>query len=212
VLRDVGIENCCVIPHGVNSQLFKRKERALHDGKLTLGVASKRYGHFVKGEKYWYEMLHSLDPGLFKFVLVGENRCQDEPILKKFGFDSVVFDNLPYVLYPSFYDEIDLLCVFSVAEGGPANIPEAIQCGVPILGRDVGMIPDAISEGNGILLPESPIEAGRLLNSLTQESKDVLNSLFKAASSIPLPLTWQEVVDGYVKVYRNVANKTTVIS
>lgn len=67
----------------------------------------------------------------------------------------VWIENLPNEKVGEFLQELDVLCVPSqVSETGPFVVYEALAQGIPVLGSDLGGIPELIAEGkNGWLFP-----------------------------------------------------------
>jgi len=54
--------------------------------------------------------------------------------------------------YPALYNRMDCVIITSKMEGGPTCVTEALSCGRPIVGTDVGMVHDLITNGiNGYI-------------------------------------------------------------
>jgi len=199
------ITNTIVIPHGVDKSIFSFKKR-IYDkkNKFVIGIFSKRYARRVKGEAYLYEISKRLNPNLIKFVLVGEGRTEDKIKLDSFGFEVKVYEDLPYILFNSLYHSIDALLVASLFEGGPANIPEAIYTGTPILGRKIAMIKDMLVEGgNGYFLTGNYNEDSNLINNLIENKNGFYSKLYKNRYENSI-LDWKEVVDRHLEAYMRV--------
>jgi glycosyltransferase involved in cell wall biosynthesis len=207
-LNDYGFAKTCLIPHGVDERLFcSRRKRGVTNGPYRIGILSKRYPNLVKGEKYLAELLHYLPHDAFRFVLVGAGRARDDALFQRCNVECEIYEYLPYKLFPALYDSLDFLGVFSVLEGGPANLPEAVASGVPILARPVGAVPDVLQDGyNGLLLPDSPLKAAALLQDLCANVNGICGTLFENAFQQPDPISWREVVNRYAAVYRTLAS------
>lgn len=81
-----------------------------------------------------------------------------EDILKPLKDIHVVFKGFfPNEEILRFYKENNPSCFIttSLTEGSPVSMQEAIACGIPVIGTDVGGIYEMI-DGNGCLLPEDP--------------------------------------------------------
>jgi glycosyltransferase involved in cell wall biosynthesis len=206
ILNENGINCTCVIPHGVNEKLFHRKKRrVVKDGAYRLGILSKRYGNSVKGEKWLLEVFEWLPKDSFRLVLVGQTRSRDAAAFERCQVECEIYDHLPYRLYPALYDSLDFLGIASVLEGGPANVPEAIATGTPILSRKVGFVPDLIHDGEtGLLLPHEPADAARMLQEVCENKGGICERLFEGAYNQPPPPTWREIVGFYKTVLQAV--------
>ncbi|MGL6349559.1 MAG: glycosyltransferase, partial [Aeromonas sp.] len=146
ILASHDIYNTVVIPHGYNSRLIKPNLNSPRhrNGKIQIGIISRRYPRKVKGEAYILELLKRLDPEHFSFVLIGGDRLITSKYLQKMGFESTCFENAPYSVIADAYQTIDLLLMTSRYEGGPANIPEAVAAAVPIYCNPIGMAKDFV--------------------------------------------------------------------
>jgi len=199
-----GITNTIIIPHGVDKNIFSFKKR-IYDkkNKFSIGIVSKRYARRVKGEAYLYEVSKRLNPSLIKFILVGEGRTEDKIKLDNLGFEVKVYEELPYNLFNSLYHSINVLLVASLFEGGPANIPEAIYTGTPILGRKIAMIKDMLIEGgNGYFLTGDYNEDSQLINDLVNDTNNFYTNLYK--NRYKNILDWEEIVDRHLEAYMRI--------
>ncbi len=206
ILDNNDIKNSCVIPHGYNDDIFLPELKKIRvNDKLTLSLISKRYGRRVKGEAYFHEIIKRLDQELFDFILVGEGRSEEYQLLNDYGFDVKVFEDLPYRVFGSLYQNVDILLVLSAFEGGPANIPEAITSATPIVGFPVGMIPDYITDmENGIILTGNVDIDSRKLTDLATNKEEYEQLKKSAENKRHLAKTWLSVAEMYDSVYTNV--------
>jgi len=210
------ISNTVVIPHGVNTDLFIPSEKRLSDEKFVIGIISKRYGRRVKGEAYLHELYKRLDSEKIKFIFVGEDRTIDKNEASAMGFESDVYEYLPYDLFNDLYYQLNILLVPSLFEGGPANIPEALYTKTPVLGRRIAMIRDMIVKGkNGYYLTGDFNTDAELINDLASNKNNLYSnlreSILKYDSKI---LNWNNIVDlhrnSYQKIILNI-NKDTFV-
>lgn len=206
ILSEKGIHNTTVIPHGYDSSIFKKKKvvRDRTSRRITLGIVSKRYARNVKGEVYLYELLDYLSPEEFDFILVGEGRSEDAAYLRSLGFFVELHEWLPYRLFPSLYGKMDCLLMLSAFEGGPANLPEAIASGTPVLCTNVGMVPDMIRHGvNGLVLSGDPAHDSSFFYNLYDHDSGLLSTLLRGANVCNTAPTWEEVIDRHVALYES---------
>jgi len=210
VLKENAIENTTVIPHGYRDDLFKLKNLKLYDKnkKISLGIISKRYRRRVKGEAYLLELIKRLDSDKFKFILVGDGRSEEAVLLNSFGFEVEVFEKLPYILYPEIYEKIDFLLMISLFEGGPANLPESLASGVPIIATNIAMVKDMIRDKeNGLILSGDYDSDANKIGSLMDNNAELFNILQTNLQKSQDIITWQEVVKRYEIVYERVVNQ-----
>jgi glycosyltransferase involved in cell wall biosynthesis len=53
----------------------------------------------------------------------------------------------------AYYQNADVFCLPSFSEGFPCVVVEALACGVPVVGSDVGGTAEALDAGSGLLVP-----------------------------------------------------------
>lgn len=209
ILIDEGIsdDKLYVVPHGYNDKMLHLKSGYGRDvSKVTIGIASRRYGRRVKGEAYLHELVKRLDPDAFKFILVGQDRSLDAADFRQLGFEVDVFERLPYRVFQSFYEKIDLLLMCSSHEGGPANIPEALSTGTPLFSSAVGMAKDFVRHGqNGIVLTmNAEIDALEITKVCVTDAALLRQLSETCASEASTILTWKKSVEGNVVVYSQI--------
>jgi glycosyltransferase involved in cell wall biosynthesis len=186
-----------VVPHGYDPALrnIGRSGRERGIGPIRLGMFSRRYPRLVKGEAFLYELAMRLDPDGYEFVLMGRDRDKDARFLKQLGFPVICNPKPDYADIMDAYRTLDALLVLSVAEGGPASVPEAVAAGVTIIGRTVGMIPDLASDPGHVLnLTDNAPEDAARIHAHFQKVR-------KAPASPPVPQPgvrpWAETVAAY---------------
>ncbi len=212
LLHEHRIKRTTVVPHGYHDEIFSspKHRRPSDKPKLTLALISKRYGRRVKGESYFQELVKRLDPRFVDFILVGDGRQIEHQFLTHLGFDSRLYERLPYRVFGDLYRQVDVLLMLSLYEGGPANVPEAMASNVPVAGFPVGMVPDWIEDNeNGLILSGNVDEDAARLMALVQDP-DNYQSLFLNTVARPLTLpSWRRVGKAYQSVYRQVVEELT---
>jgi len=90
-------------------------------------------------------------------------------------------------------------------EGGPLTAPESIAMGLPIIGANIGGIPDFVQDGvNGMLYQyDNP---ANLANRI-QEIIDNPQILDKFKENLQLNITFQDYISHISTIYQNIANK-----
>ncbi len=209
-LADIGRVQTTIIPHGYDQNLFSKKSPRRFDPtrKIQLGVFSKRYDRRFKGEAYFYELLDHLPTDRFAFLFVGEGRLQDALYAEQLGFDCRCFEYLPYPLYPEAYGAVDFLLMVSTFEGGPANLPEAVASGTPILATPVGMAPDLVApDRNGLLLTRDLQKDLPRFEAIANNTGGLYDALMAGARDLTPSITWDAVIDRHVEEYEQLLKR-----
>lgn len=213
-LSALGYTNTVVIPHGYDDAFFVKREVVTFpsDRKIRIGITSKRYPRRFKGEVLFYELLDRLPTELFSFILIGEGRSKDARYIAGLGFDVECHEIMPYRVFPSAYEAMDALLMSSTFEGGPANIPEAVASGTPVICTTVGMVPDMIFDGrNGIhLTGHAEADAKRIIDWATNRD-GVFDILSKGANEVRSAPTWSEVIARHITLYRHVLHERSLM-
>lgn len=202
-LANKGIKNTVVIPHGFNDSIFEAENKPVRD-VVNLGVVSRRYGRKVKGEALLYDLMKRLDRKAVRFTFVGKDRTQDCWKARELGYQAEVFERLPYKVFGSLYKSLDALLVPSIFEGGPANVPEAISTGTPLIAKRVGMVPDYLDESRGIFLTGNPDVDAENINRYANDKVSQEKIKFEAYLNAGNALTWEQVTHKQLAVYEGV--------
>lgn len=205
ILRQMGVYQTLLIPHGIRKTFFHQHKRILPEDKLRIGIVSKRYNRRVKGEAYLRELGKRLEPKNVSFCLIGEGREVEYHFLTQMGFDVVFYDTLPYTQFDELYRYIDILLITSLYEGGPASIPEALYTRTPIVARPVGMVPDVLIEGdNGFYLTGSLSSDVKLIHALARNENNLMGELIgRLNQAKPQIYSWEEVILAYANCYQS---------
>lgn len=207
-LKKYGIINTTVIPHGFNSDIFKfsPRQNSKNHEKRNILITSKRYARKVKGEAYLYELLQYLDSEKVHFILVGENRSLDIEHFHRMNISVEVHEYIPYKMFGNLYKDADFLLMCSYFEGGPANIPEAIASGLPIICNPIGMAKDVVNDKeNGIHLSMNPKKDAEIINYWIRDRYDELKINSEKKETRARAISWQEVVNRNIEVYKEIA-------
>lgn len=206
-----GFTNTTVIPHGFDAGLFaKQPLRRVADRKFTFGVISKRYPRRFKGEVFLYELLQRLPVDKVRLLFVGEGRTEDALFAMRLGFDAAAHEVMPYRLFPKVYEAMDALLMVSNFEGGPANLPEAVASGTPVVCTAVGMAPDMVRDGeNGLILKGEPDADAALIRKLVSDEGGLLRRLIYGAQRASTAHTWDAVIDLHYQLYCQLLGITT---
>ncbi len=210
-LAEKGINHTTIIPHGYDNRLKDYKSKSKNTSKLTIGYISKRYGRRVKGEPYLVDLMRRLDPSKVDFVFVGAGRREEASIARGYGYDVQCFEYLPYSTLLTIYPYIDCLLMCSDSEGGPANVPEALASQTPVLGFDIGLVTDLVSDGqNGFILTGDPSVDSILIDKISNDSS-IIDSLVHNWFTPHSLITWEDNFEQHIECYKKITSQTEKI-
>jgi glycosyltransferase involved in cell wall biosynthesis len=126
------VREVILFPQNINLDLFKNTNN--RKGPLKIGWV----GNELDKCKGLFDILIPAAEGKYNFVRAGGNFTQKELV--------------------DFYNEIDVICVASTAEGGPLPLMEGMACGCFPVCVDVGIVPELIANGDNGLIVERSIE------------------------------------------------------
>jgi glycosyltransferase involved in cell wall biosynthesis len=204
-------ERIHVLRNGVDPNVFSpvpmaeaRARLGLHEGPdYVLGV-----GNLVN-EKAFDVLVRAVAmmPGT-RLVLVGEGPEQEalRSLAQDVAPGRVDFrPNMPQAELRFVYAAANVLGLPSLREGWPNVVLEAMACGLPVVAKRVGGVPE-------ILLPDAP---GMVVEDADQRNwSDALNATIRAkllpdaVRSYALRFGWDEVVDAQCGLYERVARSS----
>lgn len=157
-----------LIPNGINTRVFKPynklKIRELFklpiEKKVILFVANQ-INQKIKGYSFLKEALLKLNKEKLVLLTVGNsaNFVSTIPYIRSLG-EIEDESKLAQV-----YSAADLFVIPSIEDNLPNTVIESISCGTPVVGFDIGGIPDMIVDGKNGFLVES-IDATLLANKI----------------------------------------------
>lgn len=214
VIERLGIEkdNIEVIRNGIEFDRFNIKDK--YACRLKLGLkANCRIILFVgrlievKGLRYLIEAVANLTKERkdLKLLIVGEGGAQHtyQRMAEELGIEEhIVFlgnksrDEISY-----WYGACDAFCLPSLKEGCPNVILEALASGRPVIGANVGGIPELVNENNGILF--TPRDAQALTSALSSvlDREWVARDISKTVSDF----TWNRAADKYELIFKAIS-------
>lgn len=148
------------IAHGVDLDTFSPADRAPRrkKGEIVLGISGRLADE--KTPKKFMEWVKAR-PKNVKIRVAGcayfEHHRQYEDGLKTAGCE--MLGELPRDAMPDFYRSIDALIMPSAEECCPVAAIEALACGVPVIGRNVGGLSEVIGDAGFLYSEESELDA-----------------------------------------------------
>ena len=221
-IREIsGREDIEIVPMGINPSFFKRSSE-VRDLRKRLGVGGKAIlfiGRLIdwKGTEYLIKALPKIletYPGT-KLLLVGSGPQKRRLVTLSGSLgitNTVLFiGEVGQEELPKFYSLATVFVLPSIVndkgetEGLGVVLLEAMACGVPVIGSNVGGIPDIISDGETGLLatPKDPDDLARkIIRLLSDETlrKSVIENAF---SLIRNNFSWDVIADKFETLYRN---------
>lgn len=177
-------DKCGIFPNAVNSDLFKKRDKA--ECRVRLGFPQDAFivafvGWFIerKGPLRVAEAISKV--GGVNSLFIGKG--QQEPMC-----DGILFKGaLPHEKIPVYLGAADCFVLPTLAEGCCNAIVEAMACGLPVISSNLPFNSDVLDESNSILVdPNNVDEIAAAIRSLRddKEKREGLSreALGKAAS------------------------------
>ncbi len=168
-----------VIPNGFNASKFKKISQSEARKKLKLDPKKKiivTIGNIepIKGHKYLVEAARELVKAkeysdvLFLIIGNGPDRSKIENMVKSYSLEKnfVFTDIVPNEKIGLYNSAADLFVLPSLGEGNPTVMFEALACGLPFIGTNVGGIPEIITKDCGYVVESKDVKA--LVESITK--------------------------------------------
>jgi len=161
------------IPNGCDRSIFYLRDRSVSRAKLGInpGVRLVLFIGWLTPSKGVPELVNAF-AHVRREVADAELVCIGEGPLKQSLSSTARADHVRALGYKT-SDEIagwlgacDLLCLPSRSEGCPNVVVEALSSGRPVIGTQVGGIPELVDERSGILVP--PRDAARLASAICE--------------------------------------------
>ena len=202
-----------VIPYGLDTELFSprdpqisRELLGLHSTMLTLLFVSDSVSNSRKGYKLLKRVLARLkDMDHIQLVSVGEGANDRD--LQANVIHAGRIDNERLLSF--IYSAADVFVIPSLADNLPNTVLESMACGTPVVGFDVGGIPEMVRPRvTGLLAPVGDCEAlGEAIRSLLSDH-DLRREMAENCRRIAVEKYSLEVcARAYEALYRSVLNE-----
>jgi glycosyltransferase involved in cell wall biosynthesis len=216
IKNDANISHTCVIPNGVNYELFAKKTDISHlkaefaPGKIILSVGAlkprKGYDVMLKAFKMVKDEIANV-----KYLIIGDGSWQQD--LRHLAKQLKIEEDVYFLGTKSGDELIQYYHLCDVYAHTPVNINdefegfgivylEAGACGKPVVASDSGGVPDAVLDGvTGLVVPEKDVEATAqaLIRVLTEVelAKELGDNGRKRAKE----LSWDNIVKMIIEAY-----------
>jgi glycogen synthase len=205
-----------VVPNGVDLKLFhpsERKDRPEHAPVVCLAVARlverKGLGELIRA-------FALLERGRYRLEIVGKG--PDEGVLRQLAArlglaEEVRFlGSLDRTGVARRYQEADLFTLPSSAEAFGNVFAEALASGLPIVGSNVGGIPELVEHGvNGLLVtPGDPVALGQAIRYLADDPELREEMRIRNRAKAEAHLEWAQATRRYLAIYEGVTRQLPV--
>ncbi len=195
-----------VIPNGVES-IFLKVLSSADPNKTDLKLISVARLIERKGIHHILYALADLQDPDISLLIVGSGSAEAE--LKKICNDLslekvVTFYGFcdPRIL-PELYAEADVFILPSQAEAFGNVFAEAMACGLPVIGTDIGGIPDLVGKENGILTKPGDIDQIKHAIVTLKNSRPLRKQMQLAnRKKITAHYSWESVANQHVTLYQ----------
>ena len=220
--------NIGIIPMGVDTGLFKKTIERTRELRLSVAAGGKlilyagRLIH-IKGVD---RLIHAMSAVIGKYpdarlVIVGNGpeKVNLLALSKKLGIEAgtFFFEEMPQTKLAEWYSAADLFVLPSLQnpsgekEGQGVVILEAMACGLPVVGSNVGGIPSLVKhEMTGMLA--NPGDAKDLFEKICilLENDGLRDRIIGNARRMVLEqFTWETVAEKFIKTYGTVVGATS---
>lgn len=133
-----------------NRKECRAKKNIPVDAKVVLAIA---YGldNPRKGVKYVIQLAKDLSDQGVLVILIGWKQ-ENDPMIE--GLNNII--TIPFIKnqdeLAEFYSAADVFVIPSLAENYATTTIESLACGTPVVGFDVGGIPEQLRDGNGVIV------------------------------------------------------------
>jgi glycosyltransferase involved in cell wall biosynthesis len=198
-----------VVPNGVDLKLFRPRDESRRDGGPLRCLAVARLIE-RKGLGDLLRAFALLERGRYELEIVG--RGPDEALLRALAKDlgvaqEVIFSgSLDRAAVAERYRRADLFTLPSTAEAFGNVFAEALASGLPIVGSDIGGIPDLVEHGrNGLLVPANdPVTLAKAIAYLADDPELRAEMAQGNRAKAEATLEWSTVTNRYLSIYQGI--------
>jgi glycosyltransferase involved in cell wall biosynthesis len=185
-------EKSDIIPNAVDTRVFHPMDRSDAKRKWEFSGTTLLFAGRLEPEKRVVDIVKAFRDFPQKrgaLVIAGDGRERELVLREAAGLNVRLLGTVARSEMPSLLNAADAVVQYSMREGLPSTVLEALACGTPVIATAVGDIPDIIRDG----------ENGRLVASkagLTQAMRAVSTGELAASKSIPKVVqqySWTEI-------------------
>lgn len=207
--------NLTTVPPGIDTDRFSPTELvhpSVDESKQSILVLSRLDPR--KGIDKAIRAFAQLEVDDAELLIAGTGRLESS--LKEIASGLAVRDDVRFLGFipdeelPSLYSSVDVFVLPSEYEGFGIVFMEAMACGTPVIGTDVGGVPTAVEDGEtGYLVPKEGVkELTEQMGEVLKRSEDI-NPMSDAARNWAVDHDWNEIALRVSDVYRSARENTT---
>ncbi|WP_081882652.1 glycosyltransferase family 4 protein [Methanobacterium sp. SMA-27] len=209
-------EKLGIMPFGVDTNFFRpinvQKDKEIFQ-ILSIGYFIERKGfeYLIKAVK---EVLKEYDNIKLNLVGSGPLESQIKKLIEELELDKYVqiTSNISDEELLGIYNSSDLFVLPSIVdsqgntEGLGVVLLEAMACGLPVIGSNIGGIPDIIQDHNtGLLVPPKDIlELSKSIKCVIKDKKFRKKLAINGYKMVKVKFSWEKIAEGYLKIYKRV--------
>lgn len=200
-----------VIPNAVDIEIFKPKNKSIFRKKYEIPIEKKVILCLAadldderKGVKYFFKSLKYIKVKNWMVVIVGKvidcDKIKDVDIeMKQLGYIKDK-NNISDI-----YNLADIFCISSLDDNFPTTVLEAMACGIPIVGFNIGGIPEQVTEGCGVMVKSKDIKAlGKAMERLLTNDEMRRNFGENCRKRVLQNYSISKFTDNYIRLYSEV--------
>jgi glycosyltransferase involved in cell wall biosynthesis len=196
-----------VINNGININIFKprdnttiRKKLGISSEKKVILFVAADLGDERKGAKYFFEALSYLKNEDYMVVTIGKK------YKKQFKNIDIDIKQLGYIYekvkLSEIYSMSDLFCITSLDDNFPTTVLESLASGTPVVGFNVGGIPEQISGDCGIVVESRKSKELSKKVKLFLENEELNKEMSNNAREKAINnYSIEKMINEYIKVY-----------
>lgn len=189
-----------VIPNGIDTAVFRPTDRAAEKRRWGFWNRTFLYAGRLEPEKRVVEIVQAFRKlGMKNCELIiagdGSQRSAVEEYAR--GANVRFLGPVRRSEMPSLMNAADAVVMYSLYEGLPSTVLEALACGTPVLATPVGALPDVVKDGENGHLVSSQAELVEGMRSVCLDKIVASDSVSKAVE----PYSWSILGPRVLQVY-----------
>lgn len=216
--RGAASERMSVISTGCDTDQFRPMEKETASGGLVrilyVGRINPQKGvaDLLRGYALYRHELQEANRST-ELVIAGGGEEQNINQMKTLAATLEIRDAVDFLGHvgherlPQVYNDSDIFALPSHGEGLGNAFLEAMACGLPCLGTNVGAIPELLADNRGVLVsPKSPTEIAESLYNLIEDESYRATLGRRARAFVQREHSFKSVCQKYVELYNNVVS------
>lgn len=200
-------KNSKISYNGVDSKKFKPTEYINNNTVGYVGTLEK-----IKGADFLpqiFNEIHKLNKRA-RFIIVGDGSLKEsiKKEINELGIKVKFTGNVSPESVPQLLEKMNVIVVPSRNEGLPLIIVESYAMGIPVVGSDVGGIPEAIGFKNNIIKTDN-----NLIKNIAVRVNEILSFEIdydyskKYRDKVITKFNWDEIVKDEISTYNKIYNR-----